>query len=82
MSGGPDSLALLILAAAAGGEQIEAATIDHALRPEGRSEAEMVAEICAEHGIAHTILTARWAKAPETGIQERARNQRYRLLGY
>ena len=82
MSGGPDSLALLVLAAAARGDEVEAATIDHALRPEARSEAEMVAEICAERGIAHTILTARWAKAPETAIQERARNQRYRLLGY
>jgi tRNA(Ile)-lysidine synthase len=82
VSGGPDSLALLILAAAACGEQIEAATVDHALRPEGRSEAETVAGICAEHGIAHTILTARWTEAPETAIQERARNQRYRLLGY
>ncbi len=82
VSGGPDSLALLILAAAARGAQIEAATIDHALRPEGRSEAETVADICAERGIAHTILTARWDKTPETAIQERARNQRYRLLGY
>lgn len=82
VSGGPDSLALLVLAAAARGEKIEAATIDHALRPEGRCEAEMVADICAKRGIAHTILTARWAKAPETAIQERARKQRYRLLGY
>ena len=82
VSGGPDSLALLLLAAAALPEQVEAATVDHAIRPEARSEAEMVGEICARHGIAHSILTARWAEVPKTALQERARNQRYLLLGY
>lgn len=82
VSGGPDSLALLLLAAAARPERVEAATIDHALRPEARSEAEMVGEICANIGVAHTILTARWSEIPETALQERARNQRYLLLGY
>ena len=80
VSGGPDSLALLILAAAARPLQVEAATVDHALRPESRAEAEMVAEICAGLGVPHTILTATWAQKPETAIQERARLMRYRLL--
>ena len=44
VSGGPDSLALLLLAAAARPGQVEAATIDHGLRAEARDEAEMVAE--------------------------------------
>ena len=82
VSGGPDSLALLLLVAASRPGHIEAATIDHALRPGSRDEAEMVGEVCAERGIPHTILSARWAELPETAIQERARSQRYRLLGY
>jgi tRNA(Ile)-lysidine synthase len=82
VSGGPDSLALLLLAAAVRPREVEAATIDHALRPGSRSEAETVAGICDRLGVAHSILTARWDEIPGTAIQERARNQRYRLLGY
>lgn len=82
VSGGPDSLALLLLAAAARPGQIEAATIDHGLRAEAPDEAAMVATLCERLGVRHAILTARWSDVPETAIQERARNQRYRLLGY
>ena len=83
MSGGPDSLALLLLAAAARPGQIEAATVDHGLRPEARDEADMVADdLRRGSACPHAILTARWSEVPETAIQERARNQRYRLLGY
>src|SRR6185503_6744464 len=82
VSGGPDSMALLLLAAAARPGRIEAATIDHALRPGARAEAGMVADLCARLGLPHSILTARWSESPETAIQERARNERYRLLGY
>ena len=82
VSGGPDSLGLLLLAAAARPGQVEAATIDHGLRPESREEAAMVSELCASLGVRHATLTARWSEVPETAIQERARNQRYRLLGY
>ncbi|MEA3068372.1 MAG: tRNA(Ile)-lysidine synthase, partial [Sphingomonadales bacterium] len=39
VSGGPDSLALLLLAASARPGQVEAATVDHALRPGARAEA-------------------------------------------
>jgi tRNA(Ile)-lysidine synthase len=82
VSGGPDSLALLLLAAAARPQLVEAATVDHGLRPEARAEAEMVAGICGRLGVRHTVLTARWNEVPQTAIQERARDQRYRLLGY
>jgi tRNA(Ile)-lysidine synthase len=82
VSGGPDSLALLLLAAAARPGKVEAATIDHGLRPEAPDEAAMVGRVCEQLGVRHSILTARWADVPETAIQERARNQRYRLLGY
>lgn len=80
VSGGPDSLALLLLAAAVRPGNIEAATVDHALRPESRAEAEMVGRVCAELGVAHEILTVRWSEKPETGLQERARSERYKLL--
>jgi tRNA(Ile)-lysidine synthase len=82
VSGGPDSLALLLLAAAARPGEVEAATVDHALRPESRSEAETVGALCSRLGIPHQILAARWNDRPATAIQERARSERYRLLGY
>jgi tRNA(Ile)-lysidine synthase len=81
VSGGPDSLALLILASAARPGEVEAATVDHGLRDGGRTEAEMVGETCHELDVPHAILTVDWAKKPETAIQEQARAARYRLLG-
>ena len=48
VSGGPDSLALLLLADAAIQGRIAVATVDHGLRPEAAEECEMVARICAE----------------------------------
>jgi tRNA(Ile)-lysidine synthase len=81
VSGGPDSLALLLLAAEARPLKVEAATVDHALRPESRAEAEMVAGLCERLGVPHSILTADWPEKPATAIQEQARAMRYRLLG-
>jgi len=82
VSGGPDSMALLMLVAAARPGQVEAATVDHALREESRVEAQMVADVCNRLGVPHMILTARWDEKPATAIQERARGERYRLLGF
>ena len=82
VSGGPDSLALLLLAQAARPGLIEAATVDHGLRDESGAEAAMVAETCDRLAVPHAILTPRWAEAPRTAIQERARHERYRLLGF
>jgi tRNA(Ile)-lysidine synthase len=81
VSGGPDSLALLLLAARARPELIEAATVDHALRPESAAEAAFVAELCGRLAVPHQTLTVEWVDKPETAIQERARMARYRLLG-
>jgi len=81
VSGGPDSLALLALAAAARPGLIEAATVDHGLRAESRAEADMVACVCRTLGVSHQILTVTWPKTPETALQERARVERYKLLG-
>jgi tRNA(Ile)-lysidine synthase len=80
VSGGPDSLALLLLAAAARPGRVEAATVDHGLRKESRGEAEMVASVCEKLGIPHEILTVEWDEKPETGIQKRCRAKRYSAL--
>jgi tRNA(Ile)-lysidine synthase len=81
VSGGPDSVALLLLAAEARPGKVEAATVDHALRPESRVEAEQVAVLCERLGVPHAILTANWDEKPERAIQEQARAMRYKLLG-
>lgn len=80
VSGGPDSLALLLLAHSARPGRIEAATVDHRLREGSRQEAETVAAVCKRLEVPHAILTAEWKRAPQTAIQERARAERYRLL--
>lgn len=80
VSGGPDSMALLLLAFnALGPEQVVAATVDHGLRAGSADEAAMVAKVCAANGIAHTTLGL--SLAPGAGVQDRARQARYRALG-
>ncbi|HYD11365.1 MAG TPA: tRNA lysidine(34) synthetase TilS [Allosphingosinicella sp.] len=78
VSGGPDSLALLLLAEAAFPGRIEAATVDHGLRPESAAEAALVAEICAARAIPHATLTG---PPVEGNVQAGARALRYELLG-
>lgn len=78
VSGGPDSLALLLLAAAAYPGRIEAATVDHGLRPEGKAEAEFVGRICGELGVPHAIFAAEMAET--ANLQAAARSKRYALL--
>lgn len=80
VSGGPDSLALLLLAAAARPGKVEAATVDHGLREGSRQEAEMVAALCKTLGVPHEILSVEWDERPESAIQERARIRRYKEL--
>lgn len=81
VSGGPDSLALLLLAHGTRPGQIEAATVDHGLRPESASEARLVAALCASRGIPHMTLRPDWAALPRTAVQEKARAARYAALG-
>ena len=79
MSGGPDSLALLLLAhATCGAERIAAATVDHGLRAESAAEADFVARLCDELGIEHATLEI---EVPEGNIQANARSARYLALG-
>jgi len=82
VSGGPDSVALALLAARwplRAQKRVEIATVDHGLRPESAQEAAQVGEWARALGFAHHIL--RWeGEKPRTRIQERAREARYRLL--
>lgn len=78
VSGGPDSMALLHLAATAFPGRVAAATIDHGLRAASAGEAAMVAIWCADHGIPHATLLP---DAPLAGnLQAWGRAQRYALL--
>lgn len=77
VSGGPDSLALLLLAAAALPGQVKAATVDHGLRQESAGEAQMVAEACAAIGVPHAVLRVHVAGG---NIQSEARSARYAAL--
>jgi tRNA(Ile)-lysidine synthase len=79
VSGGPDSLALLLLADAAFPGRVGAATVDHGLRPESASEAEAVARLCGGIGVPHHILAARVEPSGE-GLQAAARTVRYAAL--
>jgi tRNA(Ile)-lysidine synthase len=79
VSGGPDSLALLLLAAAARPGEVEAATVDHGLRPESADEARHVASVCAAVGCPHSILKVKVAGGGE-GVQGEARRARYAAL--
>ena len=82
-SGGPDSLALLILAAQWAkrrkGVSLHAFTVDHGLRPASAAEARRASAMARELGVSHRIL--RWnGEKPASGVQAAAREARYRLL--
>jgi tRNA(Ile)-lysidine synthase len=84
VSGGPDSVALMLLAAEwararASPPPLYAATVDHGLRKDSRGEAEMVARWAAGLALPHAILAWDGVK-PKSRIQERAREARYELL--
>jgi tRNA(Ile)-lysidine synthase len=84
VSGGPDSTALMVLAARwcerlKSGPTLTAVTIDHGLRAESAREAAAVGRLAHQLGLVHRTL--RWTgKKPSTGLQEAARTARYRLL--
>jgi tRNA(Ile)-lysidine synthase len=84
VSGGPDSTALLVLAARwrkrrGEGPALIAATVDHGLRPASKKEALAVAKLCAKLGVPHRMLEWK-GKKPKAGVQEAARDARYALL--
>lgn len=82
VSGGPDSLALCLLAArwaGARGGQVIGLIVDHGLRTGSAAEARQTATWLAAHGVAHEVLTWRGPK-PASAIQATARAARYTLL--
>jgi tRNA(Ile)-lysidine synthase len=78
VSGGPDSLALLVLAQQVLPTRLVAATVDHQLRAESAGEAQIVAEICRNLGVPHIILTP--DEKISGNLQSSARAARYALL--
>ncbi|MEF2072817.1 tRNA lysidine(34) synthetase TilS [Consotaella aegiceratis] len=83
VSGGPDSLAMMVLAAASAARletRFHVVTIDHGLRAESSEEARFVAAMAASLGLSHE--TRRWERGgPVSGnLQAEAREARYRLL--
>ncbi len=82
VSGGADSLALCLLCrdwAQARNGSLLALTVDHRLRPESADEAAAVGQKLRDLGVDHAILTWQGCK-PASGIQNAARDARYRLL--
>jgi len=84
VSGGPDSVALMWLAARwrkgfSRGPRLIAVTIDHGLRKESSREAREVKRLAHRLGIEHRTL--RWTGTkPRRGVPAAARDARYRLL--
>ncbi|HEX8214502.1 MAG TPA: tRNA lysidine(34) synthetase TilS [Allosphingosinicella sp.] len=79
VSGGPDSLALLLLATAGYPGRVHAATVDHHLRPESAEEARFVAGLCARLDVPHSVLPVEVACGGQ-GMQGEARRARYDAL--
>ncbi|MCX5517513.1 tRNA lysidine(34) synthetase TilS [Kaistia defluvii] len=84
VSGGADSLALLLLAqrwraARLSGPELLVLTVDHGLRPESSAEARFVGEVAKRHGLRFQSLL--WqGPAPLSGVEAAARAARYALL--
>ena len=84
VSGGPDSIALMWLAARwrralARGPRLIAVTVDHGLRAEAAGEARNVKRLARALALPHR--TMRWTGAkPKTGLPAAARAARYGLL--
>jgi tRNA(Ile)-lysidine synthase len=84
VSGGPDSMALMWLAARwrnalTRGPRLIAVTVDHGLRSEAAAEARDVKRLARSLDLPHR--TMRWTGAkPKTGLPAAARSARYRLL--
>jgi tRNA(Ile)-lysidine synthase len=78
VSGGPDSLALLVLATAAG-LNVEAVHVDHGLRDGSDREADVVAAAAARFGA--SFRAERVEVDPGSDLEQRARDARRGVLG-
>lgn len=85
VSGGPDSLALMLLAASwqrrtCGAPSLDVVTFDHRLRPASAAEAAFVAARARDAGLPHHIIAWDDGK-PATGLANASRDARYAALG-
>jgi tRNA(Ile)-lysidine synthase len=77
VSGGPDSVALLRVVLSLGGQPVTL-HVDHGLRgEESREDAEFVRELCRRLKLRYEVRRIRLEDS--SNLQERARNERYRL---
>ncbi|UJW87339.1 tRNA lysidine(34) synthetase TilS [Devosia sp. SL43] len=85
VSGGADSLALLLLVQRWAADRpnpprLHVYSVDHGLRPEASGEVAMVLDLARSLDLAATGLA--WTgEKPQSGVQEAARIARYRLMG-
>ncbi|MDJ0978944.1 MAG: tRNA lysidine(34) synthetase TilS [Erythrobacter sp.] len=77
VSGGPDSLALLLLAATAMPGEIAVASVNHGLRPEAAGEVALVQRACEALDVPFTPLSV---DVKGGNLQARAREARYAAL--
>lgn len=77
VSGGPDSLALMLLAQAAMPGEIAVVSVDHGLRAEAASEVALVGALCGELGIPFTAIKVTVGAG---NLQAKARDARYAAL--
>jgi len=77
VSGGPDSLCLVLLASEIA--NVVCLTVDHGLRPEASAEARALGALMADQGVDfHKLI---WqGKKPSSNVQLEARIARYRLM--
>src|SRR4026209_901339 len=85
VSGGPDSLAMMHLAAWLRsarrlGAELSVLTVDHGLRASSREEAPMVGRMASSLELPHTILAWKAGDAHGTSLQAKARTARYDLM--
>ncbi|HHX90796.1 MAG TPA: tRNA lysidine(34) synthetase TilS [Paracoccus sp.] len=78
VSGGGDSVALLVALAGLPGVVVEAATVDHGLRDGARAEADAVAGLCARLGVVHRRLD--WRRDGDAGNLQAAARRAHRVL--
>lgn len=81
VSGGSDSMALLVLLHRLWPDRLHAVTVDHGLRAEAAAEAAEVERHCTSVGIPH--VTLHWRDAAGRGnLQDNARRARYGLMAH
>lgn len=77
VSGGPDSMAMLLLAHAAIPGRFEVATVNHGLRPEAAEECQLVVAACRARDVPCEVLRV---TVEDGNLQAEARHARYGAL--